>query len=308
MGKIWFAGSGPFAAECLEIISQQIPPDVIITAPPRKAGRGLKLKPTPVEEKSRSLGLQVHHTARMSTDPVLLEMLSQDPPLTILVIDFGQIIKAPFLDFSELGCLNIHPSLLPQYRGAAPVQRAILDGKTETGVTVFRLEEAMDSGPVLGQETFPVHDDLTSGELLSHLAKRGSMILLDIINSYIPKNVSLFPQDHSRATFAPKIAKEEACIDVSMDAPTFHNRVRAMNPHPGAFLIVRGKRLKVWETERLPLEGEPGTVIEIIEGKPVLALSKGSVLLLTVQPEGKPRMDSSSWARGIRLSKGDKIQ
>jgi methionyl-tRNA formyltransferase len=308
MGKIWFAGSGPFAAQCLEIISQQIQPDIIITAPPRKAGRGLKLKPTPVEEKSMSLGLAVHHTAGMSDDPVLLQKLSDDPPLTILVIDFGQIIKAPFLDFSELGCLNIHPSLLPQYRGAAPVQRAILDGKTETGVTVFRLVKEMDSGPVLGQEAFAINDDINSGEVLSHLAKRGSMILLDIINSYIPENISLFPQDHSQATFAPKIAKEEARIDVSMDALTFHNTVRAMNPHPGAFLNVRGKRLKVWKTERLPLEGEPGTIIEIIEGKPVLALSKGSVLLLTVQPEGKARMDSSSWARGIRLSKGDMIQ
>jgi methionyl-tRNA formyltransferase len=255
-----------------------------------------------------SLGLAVHHTAGMSDDPVLLQKLSDDPPLTILVIDFGQIIKAPFLDFSELGCLNIHPSLLPQYRGAAPVQRAILDGKTETGVTVFRLVKEMDSGPVLGQEAFSINDDINSGEVLSHLAKRGSMILLDIINSYIPENISLFPQDHSQATFAPKIAKEEARIDVSMDALTFHNTVRAMNPHPGAFLNVRGKRLKVWKTERLPLEGEPGTIIEIIEGKPVLALSKGSVLLLTVQPEGKARMDSSSWARGIRLSKGDMIQ
>lgn len=307
MDKIWFAGSGPFAAECLRKICDTHRPHIIITAPPKKAGRGMKLKPTPVELLARSLALPVHNTTSMSSDEVLLAKLKTEPPTSILVIDFGQKISDPFLHFSELGCLNIHPSLLPEYRGAAPVQRAIMDGKKQTGVTLFKLVEGMDSGPILKQEIYEIEENITSGDLLSDLAHLGCVLLLDIINTYIPKNICFLQQDHSLATFAPKIMKEEAFLDVMQDAESFHNKVRALNPQPGSYLFARGKRLKVWQTLKLPDTGVPGTIIDFVEDRPVLATAKGSVLILNVQPEGKNRMDAASWARGIRLAKGDKI-
>ena len=208
MDKIWFAGSGPFASECLRIISSEQKPHIIITAYPKRAGRGMKLKSTPVEVQALSLGLPLHHTSSMSTDPTLLKMLKDTPPLAIVVIDFGQKIVNPFLDFSELGCLNIHPSLLPEYRGASPVQRAIMEGRKSTGVTLFRLSETMDSGPILSQTPLPIANNITSGELLSDLAEMGCVLLLDAINNYIPKITSFCEQDHSLATFAPKISNE----------------------------------------------------------------------------------------------------
>ncbi len=307
MDKIWFAGSGPFASECLRIISSVNKPHIIITAYPKRAGRGMKLKPTPVEKLSLSLDLPVHHTSSMSTDPMLLKMLKDTPPLAIVVIDFGQKILTPFLDFSELGCLNIHPSLLPEYRGAAPVQRAIMNGRKSTGVTLFRLTETMDSGPVLSQASHTIANNITSGDLLSDLADMGCVLLLDAINNYIPKNTCFLQQDHSLATFAPKIRNEEARLDVMQDAASFHNKVRAMNPEPGAYICVRGKRVKIWQTSVIPLQGEPGTIVDFIEDRPVLSTIQGCIVIINVQPEGKTRMDAASWARGARLLKGDNI-
>ena len=306
--KIWFAGSGDFAKVCFGEIIRSVDPEVIITSPPRKAGRGLKLKPTPLECVAHGQGYSVHNTLSMSKDPVLIDKLERSAPEMICVIDFGQKISEPFLNFSELGCLNVHPSLLPEYRGAAPVQRAVMDGKKNTGVTVFRLAEAMDSGPILLQSSYPIGADATSGEVTQGLAKLGSMLLLEVINNYIPNNVSFLPQDRSLATFAPKISKEEALLDVMCKAETFHNKVRALNPHPGAFLLLRGgKRLKIWRTEKSHLQGKPGTIVDFLGDRPVLATSGGSVVLISVQPEGKPMMDASSWSRGMRFAKGDSI-
>ena len=307
MDKIWFAGSGPFASECLRIISAEKQPHIIITAYPKRAGRGMRLKPTPVEMLALSLGLSLHHTSSMSTDPILLKMLKDIPPLAIVVIDFGQKILNPFLDFSELGCLNIHPSLLPEYRGAAPVQRAIMEGRKSTGVTLFRLSDSMDSGPILSQASHLIENNITSGDLLSDLADMGSVLLLDAINNYIPKNTSFLRQDHSLATFAPKIRNEEARLDFLENAETFHNKVRALNPEPGAYICVKGKRVKIWQTSMIPLQGDPGTIVDFIEDRPVISTIQGCILIMSVQPEGKNRMDAASWARGARLVKGDNI-
>jgi len=305
--KIWFAGSGDFAKTCLKEIGDSVCPELVITAPPKKAGRGLKLNPTPVEQCAAKLGLPIHNTLSMSKDPALLEKIETTAPDMILVIDFGQKISEPFLSFSELGCLNIHPSLLPKYRGAAPVQRAIMEGKKVSGVTVFKLSESMDSGPILIQSSYPIGENTTSGALLRDLAKRGSMLLLDVIKDYIPNNISFLPQDHSLATLAPKISKEEALLEVMCKSEVFHNKVRALNPHPGAFLFLHGKRLKIWETEKSSLHGNPGTIVDFIDGRPVIAMSEGSIVFITVQPEGKGKMDAASWSRGIRLVKGDSV-
>ncbi|MBN1332927.1 MAG: methionyl-tRNA formyltransferase [Synergistales bacterium] len=305
MNRSWFAGNGLFAAKCLQFLVEAIDLDLVITSFPHKAGRGMSESKTPVHLKTKP-AIPLHLTEELSRDPELLRLLDTSPPDVIFVVDFGQLIREPFLSFSNLGCLNIHPSLLPKFRGAAPIPRAILSGENATGVTVFKLVEAMDAGPILAQKSLLIADEDTSGSLLTKLSTEGSILLLEAIEGLENGRYSFREQDPTLASYAPKIEKHEAFFDWNDQAVHIHNKVRAFNPSPGAFCLFRGKRMKIWRTSVIDnVSGTPGTVLDFIDSCPVVATMDKAILLYEVQPEGKKRTDGGSWTNGARIKKGE---
>jgi methionyl-tRNA formyltransferase len=306
--KIWFFGTGPFGSVCLKEIAERVPVDLVVTVTPERSGRGLKSRPSPVERTAVAEGLAVVRSRDVNTDSDLLRRFEEDPPGLILVVDFGQIVKEPYLSLEPVGCLNIHPSLLPEYRGAAPVQRAIMEGETKTGVTVFRLVEEMDAGPIAMQEELPIPGDATAGEMLELLALRGSRIFINALELIQRGALTFSMQDHEKATYARKIRKEEAHLSWERPARKVHDTVRALNPAPGAYVTYRGKRLKIWRTETAKDRGEPGRIVRIEKGFPVVACAFEAVFLRQVQSEGKACMDGDAWLRGTGLKEGDLLK
>ena len=287
----WFIGTGNFAALCLEELTKSsLTLTRIITGLPTRSGRNGTENPSPVELKASSLGLAVTRTGRLSENTELLSALELENPSTIFVIDFGQIIREPFL--SRL-CLNIHPSLLPEYRGAAPIQRAILDGRTKTGVTVFRLAAKMDAGGILAQSEIDISPSDNASDLYPKLAKLGSSIA---VKALARSELTFTPQDENNATYAPKIEKSDCQLNFDFSVDNFVNTVRALDMSGGAYVMISGKRLKIWRASA-----------KIDGTNPVFNCKDGSVELIEVQPEGKRRMTGREWSAGSRLKDGTKI-
>jgi methionyl-tRNA formyltransferase len=306
--RLWFMGSGRFAAKCFLELSASLHFEVVVVPPPKPAGRGLKESLSPLEEVAKVGYGPLIRTRDVNREPILLDTPRKEWPDVIIVVDFGQKIKEPILSAPTFGCINIHPSLLPAYRGAAPIQRALMDGKEETGVTVFRLVDAMDAGPILAQRRYPISPDATAGQLCEALAREGSHLLLEVLEGLSKGSIREEPQDESEATYAPKITKDEALIRWGEPSKRVHDLVRALNPAPGAFTFAHGKILKIWRASIANgICGKPGEIVEIEGGRPVVACGKGGVVLLEVQQEGKEPRDAAAWWRGARLKKGDAL-
>ncbi len=305
---LWFFGTGTFAASCLTHLAQKIRFDLIVTSPPSSGGRGMRNIISPVEKICETLHLGVFRSSKVSVEPELLNRLAESPPDCILVVDFGQKILEPFLSTPAWGCVNIHPSLLPSYRGAAPVQRALLNEDRVTGVSLFRLVEEMDAGPILLREELTVGETGSAGEILEILAEKGSELYLLGVKCLIEGSCEFRDQDSESVTYAPKIANKEAECFWSWPSHRLVSTVRAMNPSPGAFILIGAKRMKIWEALHHPSSGRPGEIVDFIDGFPIVGTSERSVVLLCVQPEGKKRLSGAEWARGIRLKKGDFLQ
>lgn len=307
-GKYWFLGSGLFAAACFPVLSAAVPFSRIITAVPQPAGRGLRLRATPLDDAARNAGYEPEHSEKLSVEGQFRAALEKDCPDALLVVDFGQLILPPFLDLPRLGCLNIHPSLLPTYRGAAPIQRALLNGAAETGVSVFRLVREMDAGPILAQERHTISMDDDAQSLLRTLALEGSQIMLRVLQLLQQGHHLGESQDSRLATIAPKIAKEEARVDWTASSLVVHNRIRALSLAPGAFACLGGKRVKLWKSRPAEGKGYPGAFLRPAEEGPVVACGSGAVELLEVQPEGKPRCQALAWWRGLRKGGGIRLE
>jgi len=301
--------SGSWGAQCLlELTKKDVFPDLVVTSNPKPSGRGLKLRLNKVEEVANSLKLNLWRSENINLDEALKEELVAQKLDVIIVIDFGQKVKEPFLSIPKFGCINLHPSLLPKYRGAAPIQRALMDGQKVTGVTVFKLTELMDAGPILAQEEVPIDIDDTAGMLSEKLLSAGVDLLVTALNLLVAGTAKFKEQDESTATYAPKITNEEAFFDFDKKATEIHNKVRALNPKPGAYTIVNNKRLKVWRTKLINKEetlSTPRTILSIDEGFPVIACGKGAVSLREVQWEGKATIDGRSFINGLRFHEGD---
>ncbi len=305
--NIWFFGTGRFAARCLEEIAPAFPLSLVVTAPPSISGRGLKSAVSPVENVAVQLGLPLRRSASVNRDEELLAIYGGNVPDLIFVIDFGQKIGEPWLSGPRCGCVNIHPSLLPLYRGAAPVQRAVIDGCPRTGVTLFRLVAAMDAGPVWLQADTPIGENETAGELFERLAVIGSGLFVKNASELLDGTAVFTRQDDSRATFAPKIDKAETRLDPRLPARKLHNLVRGLQPSPGGYFIFRGKRVKVISSVcRAEKRGEAGSLC--VSGVfPRLCCAEGSLELRVVQPEGKKAMNADAWLKGIRLVEGERV-
>ncbi len=305
----WFAGSGVFGSLCLERIASTISPELVITQPARRAGRGMKFRETPVASTALDLRADIWRTADINKDEDLLVRFATFPPELLVVVDFSQFVKEPFLSTKPTGCINIHPSLLPEYRGSAPVQRAIMNGEKTTGVTIFQLTADMDAGPVLVRESLEIPSRATAGEMTALLAETGSRILIDGLKLFYEGRISFSEQQHEQASFAPRIDKQEAHLSWENPSRKVHDLVRAMNPSPGGYVLFQGKRIKIWRTETREtgsMAYGSGTFAGVDDqGDPMISCAVGLLVLREVQPEGRSRMDGSAWIRGSGLKKGD---
>ena len=307
--SVWFFGTGRFAARCLRELAQssEYGPSVVVTAPPSPAGRGMKLRPSATEEAAVELGLELHHSALVNRDEELKALFAEKKPDLILVIDFGQKVGDPWLEGPKCGCVNIHPSLLPQYRGAAPVQRSLINGERLAGVTLFRLVEKMDAGPIWLQASSAIGPDENAGELLERMAVLGCDLFKAHAAELLDGQAELTPQDDSKATLAAKIDKSETKLDpLVRTAQELHDLCRGLAPALSGYFMFRKKRVKVLQTRVGSCSGEAGTLFASKEGL-CLACASGSLLLVQVQPEGKKPLAAADWLKGLRLDRPERI-
>ena len=303
MGVI-FMGSADFSLPILKALSEGEEVLAVVTQPDRPRGRGQRVVPTPVKEWAEGRGIPVLEPQGLK-DPFLEEVRGVGPE-AIVVAAYGRILPPELLRLPPLGCINVHPSLLPKYRGAAPVNWAIIRGEIETGVTTFLMDEGMDSGPILLQRRVRIGEGETASELLGRLAELGAELLLETLKRWRRGEIEPRPQREEEATFAPKLRKEDGLINWKREAREINNLIRGAQPWPGAYTFLRGKLLKVHRARVGSGRGEPGEVISLEEGIEV-ACGEGSLLLQEVQLEGRRRVLWEDFLRGYPLSIGERL-
>lgn len=306
--RVAFLGNDPWSVPSLLAVARSAH-DVaaVITRVPRPAGRGGALRPTAVAEAARREGLSLHEVDTVKTGPGL-DLLHRAAPEVLAVVAYGEILPPEVLEVPRRAPVNVHLSLLPALRGADPVRRAILEGHPVTGVTTMRMDEGMDTGPVLLQREESIGPDDDAGTLGARLAALGGTLLVETLDRLEAGVLDERPQDHRRATRAPKLRPEEEWIDWTEEAAGICRRVRALAPDPGARTRFRGRVLKVLRAR--PVDGppaEPGTVV-LGGGDPAVAARGGAVILEEVVPEGKRRMTGAAFARGRRLAPGERLE
>lgn len=306
MGKpiLIYMGTPEFAVPPLEALCRNgLAPALVYTQPDRPKGRGRRLAPPPVAEAARRLGIEVRQPEVLQTksERLLLEKLGPD---IIITAAYGKILRPRWLALPRLGAVNVHPSLLPLYRGMNPVAAALLHGDPWTGVTTFQLDEGTDTGPILVQEATPVDPEETFGELSQRLSEMGGEILLRTVRGLLDGSIRPMPQEHDLATTAQPFAPEERVVDWRRPALMIHNHVRAMSPFPGAETTCLGKRLKILRVrpvDCVTLPDTPGRIVAAGKDRPPrVGCWPGLVELMEVRPQGKPTMSGAAWARGLK--------
>jgi methionyl-tRNA formyltransferase len=308
--RIVFLGTSEFALPALRrLVESEHEVVGVFTQPDRPAGRGRHDRPSPVKEAARQLGLPVFQPPRISADESLSAVAALKPDVMVAAA-YGQILRQPALDATPLGVLNIHPSLLPRYRGASPVAAAILNGDVETGVTIMLMVLALDEGPIVSQRRVSIDPRDTTGTLTQRLAVEGADLLIETLPPYAAGTLRPQPQDASLASYVSTVKKEDGLIDWSLPAEQIWRRVRAYNPWPGAFTRLDGAMLHVWEAWPLAEEGaeSPGTVLPapspLDEGARdagfVVQTGDGILAVLQVQKEGRRVLSAKDFLRGER--------
>jgi methionyl-tRNA formyltransferase len=280
--RIIFFGTPSFAVPTLEAVAREHEIALVVAQPDKPAGRGMNLQRPPVVEKARELGLEVAQPAKIR-DPEFLERVKAIAPDLAVVIAYGKILPKQLLDIPGHGFVNVHASVLPKYRGAAPIQRAIQAGETTTGVTIMRVDEELDHGPMLAVETTAIGPDEHAPSLAQRLSRLGADLLLRTMRDLAAGTA----QDHSQATYAPKIEKKEGLVTFTESAHDIYNRFRAFDPWPGVFFESGGETIKI--LEMLPTAGKGWNV----------AVADGTISLITLQRPGKPKAAAGDIARGL---------
>jgi methionyl-tRNA formyltransferase len=305
--RIVFMGSPEFAVPALRSLAQSMQVVGVITQPDRPAGRGRKTQPPAVKLEAQSLGIPVMQPDRLR-EPATIAQLQSWKPDAIVVAAYGKILPPSMLKIPPLGCLNIHASLLPRWRGAAPIQAAIIHGDKETGVTIMLMDEGMDTGPILAQRTTTIGGEETAGELAGRLARMGAALIVPTLEAFAAGQIQPIPQDHSLATYAPMLRKADGALEFSKPAAQLARQVRAFEPWPTSYFSWKGKRIVVRRAHAMP-NGDltPGTCTLTPEGKPAIATSQGLLVLDIVQPAGRAPMPGEAFLRGARDFPGSKV-
>lgn len=301
MARTIFMGTPEFAVPTLQALAARHEVVGVVTQPDRPAGRGRTLTASPVKELALSLGLHLFQPRKVS-DPTAVERLADWQPEVIVVAAFGQILPSTVLELPPHGCLNIHGSLLPRYRGAAPISAAILGGDEKTGVTVMLMDEGMDTGPILAQAVIAIGPSDTTATLSEELARLGAELLIDTLPAWLEGKITPQPQDDAQATYCRPLRKEDGRLDWGRSAGYLDRQVRACDPWPGAYTRWQGQRLKVLRVYPRPESPAPGAAGRVVELDPGIGVvtGQGALELLEVQLAGKKPMDIEVFVRGQR--------
>lgn len=305
--RVAFAGTPGFAVPALHALSRAEQEVVLVlTQPDRPAGRGLDPAPSPVKRAAEALGIPVFQPTTLRDEAVQGRLRAARPDVMV-VAAYGLILPQQVLQIPARGALNIHASLLPRWRGAAPIQRAILAGDRITGVCVMQMDSGLDTGPVLLRAETPIASDETAGTLHDRLASLGAALLLNALNGLERGTLLPTPQGTEGVSYAPKIAKEEARIDWTRSAVDIDRQIRAFNPFPGAVAKLRDTELKVWRAALRSDAGRSGTIVRTGADGIVVACGVGSLALLELQRAGGKRLDASELLRGFPVSAGERF-
>lgn len=306
--RLVFMGTPEFAVPSLEaLVRGKWEIQAVITQPDRPRGRGQRMQYSPIKEVAREAGLEVLQPEKAS-NPAFVEELKVLDPDAIVVVAFGQLIPPSILDMPTYGCINVHPSLLPRYRGASPIQQAIIDGCRKTGVTTMLLDQGWDTGDILLQEEVDITPEDTAETLEKRLAKVGARLLVNTLDRLAKGTLESRSQDDSQATYAYKLTKEAGQISWDATTDEIINLIRGVTPWPGAFTFSRGTLLKVWEVAEVPGEktdAPSGTVLGVRDDGIIVATGSGSISLRVVQPPNRSRMGGRDYANGYHIDPGE---
>jgi methionyl-tRNA formyltransferase len=298
--RIVFMGSPDFALPILSALAKKNQVVGVITQPDRASGRGRELKPPPVKALALELNIPVMQPEKLRA-PEAMEQLRAWAPDLIVVAAFGQILKKDVLELPSFGCINVHASLLPRWRGAAPINAAILAGDEEIGVTIMKMDVGLDTGPMLAMKSMRLASDLTTDSALQALSQLGADLLIETLPDYISGKLIPHAQPEDGTTYAPMLKKEDGLLDFTRSAVELERRVRAMNPWPGAWFEWNGNLLKVMRASVLSVEkGLASGSRFIFEGRPAVMSADGALALDEVQPSGRKVMSGKAFLSGVR--------
>ena len=307
--KIVYMGTPDFAVPALEsIIEAGHEVLLVVTQPDRPKGRGKELAFSPVKECALKHGIEAFQPEKIKTPESVAELKKYDADIYV-VAAFGQLLSQEVLDIPKFGCVNIHASLLPKYRGAAPIQQAIIDGEEETGVTIMQMALGMDTGDILVTESLKIEDEDTGGSLFDKLSELGGRLIVKALPMIENGEITPIPQDEAKATKCGKITKDMGLIKWDMPAKKISDLVRGLNPWPSSFTKYNGKTLKIWNVKALDekVDGEPGTVKEVTKESIFVNTGEGVLEIKEVQLEGKKRMLVKDFLLGYTIASGDKL-
>jgi methionyl-tRNA formyltransferase len=303
---ILFMGTPDFAVPALRIlIERQMPPKCVVTQPDRPSGRGRRLMPPPVKVLAEAHGIPILQPERIR-DQSFLELFREMAPELVVVVAFGQILPGEMITRPRYSCINVHPSLLPKYRGAAPIQWSLIRGEETTGMTIMRMDEGVDSGDILLQKLVPILPEENCGSLHDRLSQIGAEMLCETINMILEGTARPVQQDHSQATLAPRIKKEDCIIDWNRSVREILALIRGLSPSPAAYTILDGKKLKIYAArgEEASPALSPGTTVMQPDGRLAVAAATGLIYLDDIQLENKNRMSMGDFLRGYRIPPG----
>lgn len=312
--KVLFMGTPDFAVATLEHIIQSRHEVIgVVTQPDKQKGRGQAVSFSPVKELALQHQLPIYQPQKVK-DPEFMDKIRALKPEAIVVAAFGQILPKAFLDIPPYGCINVHGSLLPKYRGAAPIQYSIIDGEEETGITIMYMDVGIDTGDMILQASIPIAPKETGGSLFDKLAVLGGELLVEALDKIEAGTAVRIPQDHEKATYVKMLDKEMGRLDFTQSAVRLERLIRGLNPWPSAYTILDGKTLKLWQADVEPIiktVGEktfaPGEIVELRKDSFVVATGEGALVVREVQLEGKKRIPTDAFLRGYPLTIGTKL-
>ena len=302
-------GTPDFAGEALKaLINSKHQVAAVFTQPDKPKGRGNKLTPPPVKEVALENEIPVFQPQRIR-DAESLQILKDIQPDIIVVAAYGKILPREILDLPLYGCVNIHASVLPKYRGAAPIHWAVVNGEKETGITIMQMDTGMDTGDILLVEKIEISASADTGEIFQKLAVTGSSLIIKALEKIEKGELNPIKQEESEATYAPVLTKEDELLEWNMKAEDVFNKIRGMNPWPGVYTFFRGERLKIQKSNLLDIEqlssAEPGEITDFLPEGIVIAAAKGFVALEVIQPAGKKQMNHKDFINGYKVKKGE---
>ncbi len=313
MTKIVFMGTPDFSVPVLSMLHEEgFDIIAVVTQPDRPVGRKRVLTPPPVKKEAKRLNLPVFQPEKLRTSEELAELIQMKPDL-IVTAAYGQILPKDLLDAPRLGCINVHASLLPKYRGGAPIHQAVIDGESETGVTIMYMVEKLDAGDIISQIKVPITDNDNTGILFEKLSVAGTELLKETLPSIIDGTNERIPQDEKFVSFAGNITREQERIDWSKGGTAIFNQIRGLYPWPGAYSVFQEENVKIWTADKsdFSTDAAPGTIIKLLKDRLVIKTGDDmSIAITELQPAGKKRLSAEEFLNGVgaKWNEGDQFE